>query len=222
MAQQQDWGTDWTARIGQVILELRKARGMSAQDLADRCSELGYPIPRSTIANMETRARKTVPVQEIAVLAAALGVPPVRLLFDLRAGDAELEVTPGAMGLPIEAIGWFSGQRDEVVTAARMERQHRRQAVRAHRAIPELEQLAAEAEQELMALGESTPEEVELLKDKRIRDVSMKRASLNFGLKYLGQSRRDLVELGMTPPPIDEEIVELYREHMAKDGFEAV
>ncbi len=45
---------------------------MSAQDLADRCAEIGHPIPRNVIANMESGRRATLPLVDVLVLAEAL------------------------------------------------------------------------------------------------------------------------------------------------------
>ena len=69
---------DWPARVAATVArEVRRYREsqrpkMSAQQLADRTAELGAPIPRSVLANLESGRRETVSVAEILVLAAAL------------------------------------------------------------------------------------------------------------------------------------------------------
>lgn len=58
---------------------LREIRGLSAQDLADRCSELGAPqLSRGVISNIESR-KENVSIEEVLVLASALDVSPVQL-----------------------------------------------------------------------------------------------------------------------------------------------
>lgn len=54
----------------------RAVKGMSAQGLADRCAELGYPhLDRSLIAKIESaKKRRRVLVDELAVFARALDV----------------------------------------------------------------------------------------------------------------------------------------------------
>jgi hypothetical protein len=54
---------------------------MSAQDLADACEEIGYPIPRNVIANMESGRRTTLPLPDVMVLAEALETHPICLLY---------------------------------------------------------------------------------------------------------------------------------------------
>ena len=53
---------------------------MSVQKLADVTDELGMPIPRSVLANLESGRRETVTVAEVLVLAAALDVAPIDLI----------------------------------------------------------------------------------------------------------------------------------------------
>lgn len=118
---QADWGADWTERIGSQVLKWRKRRGLSAQRLADRCAELGMPVSRNTIANLEpgkprepgkesgrVRRKETVTVQEVAVLAAALDVPPVALLFPLELD--EVDVLPGEAVPVFGAVQWWAGE----------------------------------------------------------------------------------------------------------------
>lgn len=98
-----------TSVIAAQIDYWRGVRGMSAQRLADRTAELGLPVARNTIANLENGRRGSVSVAEVLVLASALNVPPIMLLLPIgRARD--IEITPGRP-LPVgRAIGWFIGQ----------------------------------------------------------------------------------------------------------------
>ena len=70
--------------LARRVREVRTARGWSAQELARRCAGLGLPaLDRSTIANIESGRRQRVGVDELLVLALALGVAPVHLLVPL-------------------------------------------------------------------------------------------------------------------------------------------
>jgi transcriptional regulator with XRE-family HTH domain len=81
---------------------------MSAQELSDRCSELGYPVARNTITNLENGRKEVVSVQEVDVLARALNIPPVMLLYPIGLDD-RVDVLPGAGRELFEAIQWFAG-----------------------------------------------------------------------------------------------------------------
>lgn len=82
---------------------------MSAQQLADTCAELGHPIPRSVLANLESGRRETISVPELLVLAQALRVPPVRLLVPLGYADT-VELLPGAEVTTTDALRWLRGE----------------------------------------------------------------------------------------------------------------
>ncbi|MHA7661859.1 hypothetical protein [Mycolicibacterium sp. HS_4_1] len=101
------WDVAQAQRIGAAIKTLRGDR--SAQWLAERTAEIGLPISRSTIADLENRRRRYVSTAELCVLAWALRVPPIRLLFpDLP--DGLVEVVPGEEYPSIVAATWFSGE----------------------------------------------------------------------------------------------------------------
>jgi transcriptional regulator with XRE-family HTH domain len=97
---------DWTRRIGTYVAALRTERQMSAQQVADQTRELGYEVTRSTIANLESGRKESVSIVEIAMLAAALEVAPVRLLFDVR--EHEVAALPDQTTSAVRAIDWWS------------------------------------------------------------------------------------------------------------------
>src|SRR2546429_9056210 len=85
--------TPWAARITRAIAgeirQRRTARGMSAEDLAAACADLGMPIQRSTLADLENGRRASISVAEWLAIAAALDGPPALLLCPGRpAGTA--------------------------------------------------------------------------------------------------------------------------------------
>lgn len=81
---------------------------MSAQRLSEACGELGLSIPRSVLANLESGRRETVSVAELLVLAAALEVPPLQLLFPVGYAE-EVEPLPGVKVTPYDAVLWGRG-----------------------------------------------------------------------------------------------------------------
>lgn len=86
-------------------------RDLTAAQVAAGCAELGLPISRSKIANIENgRARQEgVSLAEWLVLAAVLNVPPVVLLVPLGSGD-NVEVLPGRHADPWMAYRWLLGE----------------------------------------------------------------------------------------------------------------
>lgn len=83
---------------------------MSAQQLADACTDLGVPIQRSVLANLESGRRTNLSVPELLALAQVLQVPPLLLLVPLGRAD-KVEMTPGADVPTTDALLWLTGQR---------------------------------------------------------------------------------------------------------------
>ncbi len=82
---------------------------MSAQQLSERCAELGYPIPRSTITNLEIGRKESISIQEVAILAKALGIPPLSLVFPIGR-ERTVELLPGTEVPTWLAAQWFTGE----------------------------------------------------------------------------------------------------------------
>jgi transcriptional regulator with XRE-family HTH domain len=109
MDQTPPWQKRMAGALGELVHFYRDQRGMSAQQLADRCAELGMPsISRTVITKLENGRREAVSTAELQVLAFALGVPAVLLLFPLGYEQA-VEVLPGRLVDPWDAIDWFMG-----------------------------------------------------------------------------------------------------------------
>ena len=108
---QDDWPARLTHGIGQRVAAARREQRISAQRLASRCAELGLPtFTRQVVAFMENGRRESVSVAELLVLAAALEVPPVELVFPF--GDETAEILPGRRVPPWAAARWFAGEDD--------------------------------------------------------------------------------------------------------------
>lgn len=90
MKQPSDWPGEWTKQIGRAVARHRKMKGLSAQALSDKCAEVGFSIPRNTITNLENGRKEGIPIHEVWVLAKALEVAPIDLLFPLVDEDGTL------------------------------------------------------------------------------------------------------------------------------------
>ncbi|MGY1609368.1 helix-turn-helix domain-containing protein [Geodermatophilus sp. SYSU D00700] len=109
MTQDNEWAQRLTAVIAGQLKAIRQERGMSAQQLADATVNLGHPVPRSVIANLENGRRDSIGIPEVLVLARALDVPPVTLLFPLGR-RSDVEVLPGTSVGTWTAVRWFTGE----------------------------------------------------------------------------------------------------------------
>lgn len=93
-----------------IAAAIKNARGnRSAQWLADQTEHLGYPISRAAIANYESGRKKTLDIAELMVLAAALRIQPVTLLFP-RLPDGPVELLPDVETTSWDAVAWFCGE----------------------------------------------------------------------------------------------------------------
>ncbi|MBL7487381.1 helix-turn-helix domain-containing protein [Frankia sp. AgW1.1] len=108
----------------------RQRLKLSAQQLADRTAELGHPLSRDVLTNLENGRRPAVSTADLVVLGAALEVAPVQLLFPVGRVET-VEALPGRTVPPWDALRWFSGERDveglpdrPVVTAPELWRLH--------------------------------------------------------------------------------------------------
>ncbi|MGW0038403.1 helix-turn-helix domain-containing protein [Gordonia sp. NPDC003376] len=110
--QTSQWALDTYQRFGEALRQQRDNKGMTAQQLSDRTTELGYPISRSAIANAESGRKKALDITEVIILAKALDVSPLELIYPGLI-DAEVEVTPGVYGRSSDAALGFAGYLDD-------------------------------------------------------------------------------------------------------------
>ena len=108
---EQDWAIELAHGVADEVRRLRKDRGLSVAKLADRTEELGYPIGASVLTNFEAKRRGSrLDVSELLVLAAALDVAPLMLLFP-GFPDGKVRPLPNyAPGDSRSAIQWASGR----------------------------------------------------------------------------------------------------------------
>ncbi|MFF2331240.1 MULTISPECIES: helix-turn-helix domain-containing protein [unclassified Streptomyces] len=65
-----------------AIEHLRLARGLTQHQLASRCTALGRPTTNTALSRTE-RAHRRCDIDDLVVIAAALGVSPATLLLPL-------------------------------------------------------------------------------------------------------------------------------------------
>ncbi|MFC7402914.1 helix-turn-helix domain-containing protein [Citricoccus sp. GCM10030269] len=111
------WQERLAAHVGSRVKALRNAQGKSAQDVADHCTnELGFKLLRTTLANLESGARKNVTLGEVVALAAALDVSPMVLMFPPESSET-IEYLPGWSLSQWEAWQQFAAPLPEILTA---------------------------------------------------------------------------------------------------------
>jgi transcriptional regulator with XRE-family HTH domain len=104
-----NWGADLTRRIADEIKRLRGNN--SGQWLSDRTADLGHRVSRSTISEIETGKRQTIAIDALIVLAAALEIAPIALIYPgPYTVDNRVEMLPGVDTRMIEAAQWFAGR----------------------------------------------------------------------------------------------------------------
>lgn len=107
--------------VGEQIASWRRRRGWNRQHLADECALRGMPeLTRDSIGNIENGRRqegirrRVVSVDELAVIASALGIPPVLLVVPVLTAQ-QIELFPGSETVStLAAMEWFSGMGTRV------------------------------------------------------------------------------------------------------------
>lgn len=106
--QSNEWVEAFSKQVGRGIDQARGDR--SDQWIAERTKELDHPLSRTAVSEYRRGVRKSMPVTDLIILAAALEVPPVAILFPDLA-TAPTEVLPGEALPSIEAVQWFTGEQ---------------------------------------------------------------------------------------------------------------
>lgn len=89
------------------LKELRRRRGLTAQQLADRMADAGIPWEYGVVAKLETGRRKSLSIPEWLALAFVLDVPPLTLLLPTE--DAAYQVTPRTAAQSAAVGAWMTG-----------------------------------------------------------------------------------------------------------------
>jgi transcriptional regulator with XRE-family HTH domain len=109
MTTQPDWPGRLTRSIAAEVQRRRKARGWSAQRLSDECAKAGMEVARSLITDLELGRRAHISIAEWLVLARALDVAPLLLVFPVGT-EAEVEVLPGEVRPTFGGAQWAAGE----------------------------------------------------------------------------------------------------------------
>lgn len=111
-AEAKAWAQSRTQLTGAAIAKARRAQGLSAQQLAAKTAELGYPVTRGAIAKFESGLRGSIDAYEVEVLAEALGVPAAALLYPgqasspvVRSNGSECDVATATAALVSGRVG---------------------------------------------------------------------------------------------------------------------
>jgi transcriptional regulator with XRE-family HTH domain len=96
------------------VKDLRISKGLTVQQLADRCRDIGAPtLTASAITNIESGRRKDgrrtriLTIDELLPLALALDVPPIALLIP-GVGE-QMDVTPEFTPDALRLVTWING-----------------------------------------------------------------------------------------------------------------
>ena len=104
--------------VAERVYNLRKRRGWTIRELADRCAEIGAPgLSAAVIANIESgrrdketgQRRRDVTIDEALALAYALDAPPVLLCLPYNGHD-HLQVTARIEAPTVAVLEWITGE----------------------------------------------------------------------------------------------------------------
>ncbi|MFG3378818.1 helix-turn-helix domain-containing protein [Streptomyces sp. NPDC047999] len=104
-----EWVDQVMATVAKEVRRRRKELGMSAQNLADACEEIGHPIPRNVIANMESGRRASLPLVDVMVLAEALHTNPICLIYPVGYVEEIQKLPLRHSEQTWSAMRWFTG-----------------------------------------------------------------------------------------------------------------
>ena len=196
------WAAREAAEIGRRIARRRAVLEMTAQQLAERCAELGMPeITRPVLVKLEHGRREAVSTAELAILAAALDIAPVLLLYAVGSADVA-EYLPGRTAAPWDAARWWADEAflgpDGVISpayrrsAGSLFRDHQQLLSELPGGVTRAEYLAAvasrpdgetRAERRMLALTVRTLRDIRL----GIREMGLEPPELPPELKWLGE-----------------------------------
>ncbi|MFJ8138895.1 helix-turn-helix domain-containing protein [Streptomyces sp. NPDC096013] len=190
-----EWEDRVKANVAGEVRRRRKEMGWSAQDLADRCEQLGHPIPRNVIANMESGRRATLPLVDVIVLAAALETYPVCLIFPVGYVDRTQELPFQDLVPTWDALRRFTGDEATFLYDAGLIPDFEAHDNLVRTALAALE----EAEQARFAAKTASNRAQQEEAERRRTKYSDEAISAKYKLRYL---RRDLRDEGATPPDL--------------------
>ncbi|WP_371791849.1 helix-turn-helix domain-containing protein [Streptomyces sp. NBC_01471] len=190
-----EWVDRIKANVAAEVRRRRKEMGWSAQDLAEQCEQLGHPIPRNVIANMESGRRASLPLVDVMVLAAALETYPVCLIFPVGYVEQTQELPFQHLVPTWDALRRFTGEEEVPLHDAGLVPDFEAHASLVSTALAAL----AEEEQARFAARTATSRAQQEEAERKRTTYADQAISAKYNLRYL---RRDLREDGATPPDL--------------------
>ncbi|MFB8201888.1 helix-turn-helix transcriptional regulator [Kitasatospora purpeofusca] len=109
--EQSEWVEQLASTSGAAIRKRRAALKLTAGAVAQRCTDLGFPISRQSVSRLEAGKRDApLNLAELLVLARALDVPPVLLIAPLDQQES-VRIAPDVEVPAAEALTWITGER---------------------------------------------------------------------------------------------------------------
>ncbi|WP_326661042.1 helix-turn-helix domain-containing protein [Streptomyces sp. NBC_00385] len=190
-----EWVDRVQANVAGEVRRRRKEMGWSAQDLADRCEELGHPIPRNVIANMESGRRAGLPLVDVIVLAAALETYPACLIFPVGYVDRTQELPFQGLVPTWDALRRFTGEEEVLGYDSGLVPDFEAHTSLVRTALAALD----EEEQARFAARTATSRAQQEEAERKQSAYADQAISAKYKLRYL---RRELREDGATPPDL--------------------
>lgn len=103
------WGRRLALRIGTRLQGIRKARGLSAEEVAVLTAEIGHRVSRQSLVNLEAGRKVQVALDDLIALSFVLGVSPMYLLVEPKSPHTAIELVPGLEVSHFEAQKWLAG-----------------------------------------------------------------------------------------------------------------
>ena len=103
------WEVEQAHQVGREIQRLRKAAGLTAQELGDRAGELGLKMTRQAISDLENGRRRYITTAELTVIAYALNTSPAALIYLPSLADGRIELLPDTYVTAAQGLQWFGG-----------------------------------------------------------------------------------------------------------------
>lgn len=188
-----EWADQVMATVAAEVRRRRKELRWSAQDLADKCEEIGHPIPRNVIANMESGRRSSLPLVDVMVLAEALNTPPICLIYPVGYVDDVQRLPLRHPTSTLDALSWFTGEGAELGADNDMLRYFR-----AHRAAEEQLRNARRDEEYARYHAETAPNADR--KAEALRAQARAAEAAEDAMRSLSRVRAFIRKGGVTPP----------------------
>ncbi|WP_329615621.1 helix-turn-helix domain-containing protein [Streptomyces brevispora] len=190
-----EWVDRVQANVAGEVRRRRKEMGWSAQELADRCEQLGHPIPRNVIANMESGRRAGLPLVDVLVLAAALETYPACLIFPVGYVEQTQELPFEHLVPTWDALRRFTGEQEVPGLDAGLVPDFEAHASLVGTALAALD----EEEQARFAAKTATSRAQQEEAERKRTEYADRAVSAKYNLRYL---RRDLLDDGAIPPDL--------------------